>query len=60
MRNIQCTVDEKNEEKDQFDNFLGVNPLNLGIKNFPGTPGKVWSKYEVSRTIFLEEDRISV
>ena len=36
MRNIQCTVDEKNEEKDQFDNFLGVNPLNLGIKNYPG------------------------
>ena len=34
IRNIQCAVDEKNEEKDHFCNFFGVNPFNLGIRIF--------------------------
>ena len=34
MRNIQCTVDKKNEENGHFDNFWGLIPLIWGLRIF--------------------------
>ena len=66
IRNIQCKVDEKNEEKDHFGPFWGVNLLNPGLRIFPAyrpipkigvlyyaTFGKILAKFNVAfMTIF--------
>ena len=47
IRNIQCAVDEKNEEKDHFCNFWGLIPLIWGLRLLQSyrTMPKSWVLY---------------